>query len=101
MGVYVGIGAAAGALPKLPEETCAVSDCFSASANTLLGVGSTGTGAAVEQASTKIPKSTARTAVSFIPLPTGLSASNGILTAYVPGVLEGQYPGFIKADIAF
>ena len=47
----------------------------------MLGVGSTGTGAAIEQASTKIPKSTARTAVSFIPLPTGLSASNGILTA--------------------
>ena len=68
-------------VPTLPEETCAVSGCFSASANTLWGVGSTGTGAAVEQASTKIPKSTARTAVSFIPLPTGLSASNGILTA--------------------
>ena len=88
MGVYVGIGAAAGALPKLPEETCAVSGCtarswasLASAVASMLGVGSTGTGAAVEQASTKIPKSTARTAVSFIPLPTGLSASNGILTA--------------------
>ena len=35
MGVYVAIGVAAGALPTLPEKTCALSGCFTASANTL------------------------------------------------------------------
>ena len=41
---------------------------FASTVASILGVGSAGTGAALEQASTRVPISTARTTVSFITL---------------------------------
>ena len=68
-GVGVGIGVTVGTLANAASTVAPI-----------LGVGSAGAGAAVEQASTRVPISLARTTVSFIPLPPGLSASDGILT---------------------
>ena len=64
--VYVGYGLAVG---------CLVTNSFALASTvaSMSGVGSTGAGAAVEQASTRIPISTARTTGGFIRIPSGLT----------------------------
>jgi len=52
----------------------------------IFGVGSAGAGAAVEQASTRVPTSTARTPVSFIPL----------IRNYLPILINHHTAAFLK-----
>ena len=64
IGVLVGTGVAVGISPtRLATIASTVAP--------ILGVGSTGVGAAVEQASTRVPMSTARTTGGFIRIPVG------------------------------
>ena len=74
-GVYVGYGVAVG---------CLATNSFALASTvaSILGVGSAGAGAAEEQASTRIPISTARTTVSFIPLPICRPVSWEILSLF-------------------
>jgi hypothetical protein len=76
VGIAVGSWVADGTLPTLPEKTCALASSVASTARSwaiiastvasILGVGSAGSGVTVEQASTKIPISNARTTGSFI-----------------------------------
>ena len=78
VGIAVGSWVADGTLPTLPEKTCALASSVASIARSwaiiastvasILGVGSAESGVTVEQASTRVPMSTARSTDSFMPL---------------------------------
>jgi len=66
VGVGVGFGVGDSEAIGVGVSTAGVATTGDSAVASILGVGSTGAGAALEQASAKVPTNTARTTVSFI-----------------------------------